>query len=133
MKESLRIPVVYSGDVKDYESYKRALDVSGADGVMIGRGAVGNPFVFREIKTLAKGGAFSPPSLEERIRVALWQLKLATESKGERVAIPESTKQIALYFKGEAGAAALRGKINSLESYLEIKELLTETFYGNKD
>ena len=99
---------------------------TGADGVAIGRGAVGNPFIFREIIATLEGGVFVPPTLEEKVKIALMQLRLAIEDKGERVAVPESRKQIASYLHSFKGAAAIRARINLATEYAEIERILTE-------
>lgn len=124
VKDSLHIPVIANGDITDGESALRALDITGADGLMIGRGAVGNPFIFEEISAAIEGRAFTPPTLKERIEVAIRQLTVATEDKGEAVAIPEARKQSALYLRGFRGAAALRAEINRATKLSEVARIL---------
>ena len=133
VKKSLHIPVIANGDIVSAESALDMLENTGADGIMIARGAVGNPFIFAEIAARLGGNPYSPPTLAERAETALSQLALAIEEKGELRAVCEARKQIALYFKGEAGAAALRGKINSMESYDDIEALLTSVLNTDKD
>ena len=91
---------------------------------MVGRGAIGNPFLFSEILAALSGGEYTPPSLDERIKTALFQLSVAIEEKGEGVAVRESRKQIALYLHSFRGAAAIRAKINRAETYREVEEAL---------
>ncbi len=124
VKSSLHIPVIANGDITSGEEALSMLKDTGADGIAVGRGAVGNPFLFAEIKAALTGEDFFSPSLESRIELALLQLSVAIEDKGERGAVLEARKQIASYFTGFKGAAALRGKINSAESFSEVKTLL---------
>ena len=98
---------------------------TGADGVAIGRGAVGNPFIFAEIRASLEGESYTPPSLDERVAAALKQLRVAILEKGEAVAIPESRKQIALYLRSFRGAATIRAKINRATTYEEVAEAMT--------
>ena len=120
VKSAVKIPLIGNGDVTDYSSARAMLDYTGCDGIMIGRGAVGNPFVFKEILSGLKGAAVTPPTFEEKFLMAKEQLELAVLDKGERVAVAEARKQIALYFKGAPGSAHLRAAINSAESLGEI-------------
>lgn len=126
VKRAVSIPVVGNGDVKDAESAKRMLEETGCDGIMIGRGAVGNPYVFEEIAAWMDGEDYTPPTLGERLDFALYQLTLAARDKGERSAVMESRKQLAEVIRGSAGAAALRGRINMAASLAEIREILAE-------
>ena len=97
VKEGLHIPVVANGDITSGEDALRVLGETGADGIMIGRAAIGNPFVFSEVLMALSGEKFTPPTLQERITTALFQLSVAIEEKGEGVAVREARKQIALY------------------------------------
>lgn len=124
VKDSLHIPVIANGDITDGESALRALDITGADGLMIGRGAVGNPFIFEEIAAAIEKRAYTPPTLKDRIEVAIRQLTVAVEDKGEAVAIPEARKQSALYLRGFRGAAALRAEINRSTRLDEVARIL---------
>ena len=126
VKNSLHIPVVANGDVTDVESALSMLSETGADGIMIGRGAVGNPYLFSEIKAALEGREYSLPTLDERKETSLLQLRLAIEDKGERIAVPEARKQIAVYFKGFRGSAALRARINAAVTYEEVASALGE-------
>lgn len=124
VKQSLHIPVIANGDITSGDDALTALSVTGADGIMIGRGAIGNPFVFSEIKSKLSGGAFSAPSTEEKIEVALLQLSLAIEEKGEGIAVREARKQIALYLRSFKGAALIRAEINRAETYSEVERAM---------
>lgn len=124
VKESLHIPVVANGDIASGADALRVLSESGADGIMVGRAAIGNPFVFSEILAELTGGEYTPPTVEERISTALFQLSVAIEEKGEGVAVRESRKQIALYLHSFRGAAQIRAKINRAETYAEVEAAL---------
>ena len=124
VKQALQIPLIANGDITSAEAALSMLRETGADGIAIGRGAVGNPFIFSEIICALEKRDFVPPSLEERIDTALRQLKVAVEDKGERVAIPEARKQIALYLKAFRGAARIRAEINRATAYDEVAAAL---------
>ena len=124
VKKSVHIPVVANGDVCDAQSCLDMISQTGCDGVAIGRGAIGNPFVFAEITAALEGREYTPPTQKEKIELALRQLRLAIEDKGERVATAESRKQIAEYVKGMAGAAAVRACVNAATSYEQIEQIL---------
>ena len=126
VKNSLQVPLFANGDITSADEAVDMLSTTGADGLMIGRGAIGNPFIFREILARLKGEDYSPPKVEERCAAALRQLSLAIEDKGESVAVRESRKQIALYIKTFRGAAAIRAKINRAETFGEVKAALEE-------
>lgn len=123
-KKRLHIPLIANGDILSGEDALSMLADTGADGVAIGRGAVGNPFIFSEVLAAMEGGAFTPPSLDTRCEVALRQLRMSIEEKGERRAVNEARKQIALYLRGFRGAARLRGEINRAETYAEVEGLI---------
>lgn len=123
-KKMLNIPVVANGDITDATMAKKILELTGADGIAIGRGAVGNPFIFRQILDAFDGKRAPIPTTEELIDTALRQLKYAIEDKGEAVAIPESRKQIALYLKGFRGAAKIRTAVNTATTLEGVKTAL---------
>lgn len=126
VKSALRVPVVANGDITDAKSALDMLEQTGADGIMIGRGAVGNPFVFSEIKAALDGNEYTQPTAEQRAEIAIRQLELAISAKGEKVAVTEARKQIALYFKGFFGSAALRAKINTAVTLSEVCGYINE-------
>lgn len=120
VKDAVSIPVLANGDVIDSTSAMEMLAATGADGIMIGRGAIGNPFIFEHIKARLEGMPEREIPFSERREVALRQLSISAEEKGEYCAVVEARKQIALYFKGFRGSAALRAEINAALTVDEV-------------
>ncbi len=120
VKRALHIPLIASGDICDGESALNTLSLTGADAIMVGRAAIGAPFVFSEILSALGGEECPKITLDTKKRVALRQLSLATELKGEECAVLESRKQLALYFRGVPGASALRVRLNSATTLDEV-------------
>ena len=133
VKQSVHIPVIANGDILSGKDAVSMLCETGADGIAIGRGAVGNPYIFREIISALSGKGYTEPTLEDRVELALWQLRLAIEDKGERVAVPESRKQIASYLHAFRGAAAIRARINQALTYEEIEAILKKAMSEDKN
>lgn len=126
VKNSVHIPVIANGDITSGADALEMLRYTGADGVAVGRGAVGNPFIFDEIRAAISGEGYSEPTLKERVECALRQLREASLDKGERIAVPEARKQIALYLKGFRGAARIRALINAATSYKEVERIIMD-------
>lgn len=133
VNDSLHIPLIANGDITSAADALSMLRDTGAHGVAVGRGAVGNPFIFREILAALDGGEFTPPSLATRCEVALRQLRLSVEEKGEYRAVNEARKQIALYLRGFRGAATLRAAINTATTYAEVERVINDILTENAD
>ena len=133
VKERLQIPVIVNGDITGGEKALRAISYTGADGIMIGRAAIGNPFIFKEIECAIAKKNYTPPSLSERADVALLQLRLAIADKGEGTAVHEARGSIARFFHSFRGAAAFRARLNRAESYEEIAEATASLLKENQD
>lgn len=125
VKEAVSIPVIGNGDIVDGISAKAMLDQTGCDGVMVGRAAQGNPWIFRNILHYLKTGELLPtPSLEERVEVASRHLELLVTYKGDRRGILEARKHMSWYFKGIPGGATFREKFNKASTFQEMSALL---------
>ena len=121
VKENVSIPVIGNGDVFEVEDAINMLNKTNCDAIMIGRGAQGNPWIFKRINHYMQTGEILPePTLEEKIDTAMKHLKLAVEEHGEYVAVREMRKHIAWYLKGLRNSARVRDEINKIESYEEV-------------
>ena len=128
VKEAVSIPVIGNGDVTSAEDAVRMQQLTGCDGVMVGRGAQGNPWIFRELVEYDRTGVIPPrPSMEELKATMLRHARLQIEYKGDYLGIREMRKHVGWYTTGLKGAAALRAEINQVQSYEELEQLL-----GNK-
>ena len=127
VKKAVSVPVIGNGDVYTPEAGKQMMDETGCDGIMIARGAQGNPWIFRRTAHYLKTGELlSEPSAEERIRMALRHLQLMVELKGEYIAMREMRKHIPWYLKGIRNAAQIRGQINTISTQPEMEKLLLD-------
>lgn len=127
VKAAVKCPVVGNGDIVSGESALEMLEKTGCDHLMIGRGALGRPWIFNEVKSYLFGTpAPVIPTGEELKEAIVTHLDLAVSLKGERQAIMESRAQIAWYVKGIKGAAAIRQKINSALTRDAVVEILKE-------
>jgi nifR3 family TIM-barrel protein len=124
VKESVAIPVVGNGDVTGRDSYRRMVETTGCDAVMIGRAAIGNPWVFEDIKAAIAGETCVPPTPAERVEELLVHVRLAVESYGEPHGIVATRRMMAAYLKRIPNARDLRSKIMKCERTAELERIL---------
>jgi tRNA-dihydrouridine synthase B len=129
VKQAVGIPVIGNGDVRSGRDAKRMLDETGCDGVMIGRGIQGNPWIFREARTFIETGAVpSPPSLEEREAVMLRHLRDVVAMLGEDIGVREMRKHLCWYTKGLPGGGEFRERVNHLSSVNDVSGAVRQYF-----
>lgn len=124
VKSLVKIPVVGNGDITDAETAKNMFDKTNADAIMVGRGAIGNPFIFEEIKAGLDGDDYAFPALEKKIEVASAHLQMMTEIYGELNAVKKFRKHAAHYISGIKNASEYRRMINTASTASEVKSIL---------
>ncbi|MCL2015045.1 MAG: tRNA dihydrouridine synthase DusB [Defluviitaleaceae bacterium] len=119
VKQSVRIPVVANGDIISYATAQEVIDHTNCDAIMIGRAALGNPWIFQEISQNAP-----PPTWQERLKTALQHCRMVMLHKGEHLGMLEMRKHMSWYIKGLPSAAKVRVHINHVTTYSEMEELI---------
>ena len=133
VKQAVSIPVIGNGDVVDGISAARLIEETGCDMVMVGRGALGRPWVFSQINAYLDHEVILPaPPVVERMRVMLKHIEALCEYKGERVGIREARKHTAWYTKGLHGAANYRARIGLISSIEELQQIALELIEQNR-
>ena len=112
VKRAVSVPVIGNGGIESPADAMRMLEYTGCDGIMIGRAAMGNPWIFSEIKCAFDGTSFFPPSRNLILETALRHLDMLIDEKGERTGIAEARRQMSYYLKGFDGASKARGQLN---------------------
>ena len=126
-KKAVKIPVIANGDVVDAASALRCLKWTGADGIMIGRATFGDPWIFTEVKAAMAGEEIPQrPALAQRIGVAVKQIELAYQDKGEKLACLEARKHLAWYLRGVAHSAYYKNLISSVTTMEDVYKITAD-------
>ena len=134
VKEAVSIPVAANGDVFAPQDVPRILAHTGADFVMIGRGSLGDPWIFERAHALMQTGVLPPlPPFAERIDTAVRQIELAAEQKGEHIALLEARRHVNCYLKRQSGLKAFKTRICALERMEQLYELAEELKQAVRD
>ena len=132
VKEAVKIPVIGNGDIVDAVSAENMYKKTGCDFIMVGRGALGAPWVFNQINEYMENGIILPdPPIEERMDIMIRHITKLCEYKGEYVGMREARKHSGWYIKGIRGAAALRQEIGSLENMNQLKIISEKVIKAN--
>ena len=126
VKENVSIPVIGNGDVVDCYSAKKMLDETGCDAVMVGRAALGNPWIFKEINDYLDTGSFSLPNEIDKVSMCIKHLNYLAEIKPSKVVVLEIRNHISWYLKGIKGANEIKNKIFTIKDLNEIRRILED-------
>ena len=126
VRQAVSVPVIGNGDIFTAEDAVRMMRETGCQGVMIARGAQGNPWIFDEIRAALDGTPYTPPTVHERLSVAMEHAENIVREKGERVGVPESRKHMGWYVHGVRGAASARNRLMAAESLDDIRKIFEE-------
>ncbi|MCQ2481022.1 MAG: tRNA dihydrouridine synthase DusB [Clostridia bacterium] len=134
VKNALTIPVIGNGDITDIESAKYMYDYTGCDFIMIGRGALGSPWLFEQINAYFEKGEILPdPAIEEKMQIMINHIEKLCEYKGDYVGMREARKHAGWYIKGMRGAASFRREIGTLETMDQLKALADKVIESAKE
>lgn len=125
-KERATIPIIANGGVKKAEDARKFLDYTGADFVMVGRAALGNPWIFEQIRDVLRGGPLREPTIDERFAVMVEHVDREVTLKGEAIGVKEMRKHLAFYFRGLPEATTYRGRINQIKERRQLIQMLAE-------
>ena len=132
VKQAVSVPVIGNGDLNCAEDVERMLTQTACDGVMIARGALGNPWIFAEVIAALEGRPYTPPSAAERLEAALAHAAALVERKGERIGLPEARKHLVWYCKGLRGAAAARGELMQAQTLEGVRAVFDSLLVQNQ-
>jgi len=128
VKQALTIPVVGNGGIDTAEDAPTKLKMTGCDGVMIARGSYGNPWIFAELCAYFEGREYTPPTNEEKLKLAARHLEMLIADKGEVTGVRESRRFVAYYLKGMKGSAEVRGELNYANTADDVKRLIEKLY-----
>ena len=132
VKESVKIPVIGNGDIIDEESARHMFEYTGVDGIAIGRGTMGNPWIFKQIEHFLKTGEKLPrPTIQEKYELLKEHIELDIREKGENVALNEMRKHIAWYTKNMKDSSSFRNEINYIENKDELMGEIEQYFMNS--
>ena len=133
VKESVKIPVIGNGDIIDEESARHMFEYTGVDGIAIGRGTMGNPWIFKQIEYFLKTGEKLPrPTTQEKYELLKEHIELDIREKGENVALNEMRKHIAWYTKNMKDSSSFRNEINYIENKDELMKKIEQYFMNSQ-
>lgn len=124
VKDAVKIPVIGNGDIFAPEDAIKMIEQTGCDGVMVGRGAMGNPFIFGQIKSLLEGNSYTEPTVEIRLNTAREQLTMLCDEVGEKIGVCEARKHLAWYTKGMRFGTSARSMINTATTLDDINRII---------
>ena len=126
VKDSVSIPVIGNGGIENVDEALKMLNFTGCDGIMIARGAMGNPWIFDEITAALNGVAYTPPDITRRLKTAVEHAETLVCDKGNHIGVREARKHMAWYIKGVTGATVARQKINTAETLDDIRQIVND-------
>ncbi|MCY1713349.1 tRNA dihydrouridine synthase DusB [Caproiciproducens galactitolivorans] len=133
VKQAVKIPVIGNGDVVSAQTAAQMLEQTGCDAVMVGRAALGNPWIFAQINAYLSDSCriLPPPELHERMLVMMKHIRLMCDYKGEHRAMNEARKHVGWYLKGMKNAASYRRRAGTLETWAQLEELVRDILADN--